>query len=535
MLFTSYEFLGFLAVLVVLYYLVPKRCRWMFLLGASYLFYALAGTEYLAYIFFTTVTVYYAALRIERNADRQTAYLKEHKGQLTKEEKKAYKDRQKSVRLRWILAALLLNLGILAVVKYTNFAIANLNGILHAFGEAFGKGESRQFSFLDLALPMGISFYTFQALGYLIDVYRGTVRAQRNFFRFALFVSFFPQLVQGPISRFGDLSQTLYAEHAFDKRQVSLGLQRILWGYFKKLVIADRMLVGVNAVIGDPEAFQGAWVLVGMFFYALELYADFTGGIDITIGIAQTLGITLQENFERPFFSKSLKEYWRRWHITMGTWFRDYIFYPISVCGFMQKFNKFSRRRLGEAVGKRLPVYLSSFVVWFATGIWHGASWNFIVWGLGNWAVLMVSETLEPLYDRFHQRFGAGGTGYRIFEVLRTFLLVSALRTFDCYRSVPVTFRMFGTLFRARNWNILWDGSCLGLGLSPLDYGILAAGTLLLLAVSLLQRRGSVRERIFAKPYPVRFILWYGLFLTVLLTGAYGVGYDASQFIYNQF
>ncbi len=531
MLFTSYAFLGFVAVLFLLYYIVPRRWQWGLLLGASYLFYALAGTEYLAYILVTTVTVYYTALRIERNADRQTGYLKEHKNELTKEEKKAYKDRQKSIRLRWILAGLLLNLGILAVVKYTNFAIANLNGLLHAFG----KGESRQLSFLDLALPLGISFYTFQALGYLIDVYRGTVRAQRNFFRFALFVSFFPQLVQGPISRFGDLSQTLYAEHAFDKKTFSFGLQRILWGYFKKLVIADRMLVGVNALIGDPEAYQGAWVLVGMFFYACELYADFTGGIDITIGIAQTLGITLQENFERPFFSRSLKEYWRRWHITMGTWFRDYIFYPISVCKFMQKFNKACRRYLGEAVGKRLPVYLSSFVVWFATGIWHGASWNFIVWGLGNWAVLMVSETLEPLYDRFHQRFGAGGKAYRLFEVVRTFLLVSALRTFDCYRSVPVTFRMFGTLFTARNWNILWDGSLLGLGLSLLDYGILAVGVLMLVSVSLLQRHGSVRERIFAKPYPLRFVLWYGLFLTVLLMGAYGVGYDASQFIYNQF
>ncbi len=529
MLFTSYEFLGFIIGLILLYYIVPGRFQWMLLLGASYLFYALAGTEYLAYILATTVTVYHTALRIEENADSQAAYLKEHKARLSKEEKKAYRERQKSLRLGWILAGLLLNLGILAVVKYTNFAIANLNGLLHAFGAA------GQISFVTLALPLGISFYTFQALGYLIDVYRGTVRAERNPFRFALFVSFFPQLVQGPISRFGDLSRSLYEEHPFDGRTVSFGLQRILWGYFKKLVIADRILVGVNTIIGDTERFGGAYVLVGMFFYACELYADFTGGIDITIGIAQTLGITLQENFERPFFSKSLKEYWRRWHISMGTWFRDYIFYPISVSKLMQKCSRSSRRRFGENLGKRLPVYLSSFVVWFATGIWHGASWNFIAWGLGNWAVLMVSETLEPFYDKFHQRFGAGGKGYRVFEVVRTFLLVSALRTFDCYRSVPVTFRMFGSLLTARNWNILWDGSLLGLGLSPLDYGILAAGTLLLVSVSLLQRRGSVRERIAAKPYPVKFVLWYGLFLAVLLMGAYGIGYDASQFIYNQF
>lgn len=305
MLFTSYGFLGFLAVLFLLYYIIPRKCQWGLLLGAGYLFYFLAGAEYVPYLLVTTVTIWFAACRIEDNADRQAAYLKEHRAELSKEEKKAYKDRQKKVRLGWILGGILLNIGILAVLKYTNFAIANINGLLGAFG------RTGRLSFLTLALPLGISFYTFQAVGYLIDVYRGTVRAQRNPFRFALFVSFFPQLVQGPISRFGNLAESLHGEHRFDGKTVSFGLQRILWGYFKKMVIADRMLVGVNAIIGDTDAYHGAYVLVGMFFYALELYADFTGGIDITIGIAQTLGITLQENFQRPFFSKSLKEYWR--------------------------------------------------------------------------------------------------------------------------------------------------------------------------------------------------------------------------------
>lgn len=513
----------------LLYYTAPRRCRQTLLLAAGYLFYYLAGPVYLLYILTTTATVYGAACGIGDNADRQALYLKEHRDTLSREEKRAYRERGKKVRRRWLLGGLGLNLGILAVVKYSNFAIANVNGILQAFG-----GEGR-LSFLNLALPLGISFYTFQALGYLIDVYRGTVEAERRFFRFALFVSFFPQLIQGPISRFGDLAPSLYEVHDFDGKTVSYGLQRILWGYFKKLVIADRMLVGVNAVIGDTEAYGGAYVLAGMLFYGLELYADFTGGIDITIGIAQTLGITLQENFQRPFFSKSLKEYWRRWHISMGTWFRDYIFYPLSVSGPMQRFTRFSRSRFGENAGRRLPVYLASFAVWSATGIWHGASWNFVLWGLGNWAVLMASESLEPLYERFHRRFGASGRGYQAFAVLRTFLLVSVLRTFDCYRSVPVTLGMLGSLVTARNWSILWDGSLLGLGLDMTDFWILLAGTALLLTVSLLQRRGSVRDRIAGMPYPVRFLLWYGLFLTVLLTGAYGVGYDASQFIYNQF
>lgn len=530
MFFTSYQFLGFLAVLFVLYYLIPGRWQWVLLLGASYLFYWMAGPVYLLYISATSVTVFFSARKIEENALRQRMYLKTHREELSAEGKRRYKAGQKRVRFRWLLACLLLNLGILAVVKYTNFVIANVNGLLAA------AGQSRQLSFLTLALPMGISFYTFQAVGYLIDVYRGTVRAESNPFRFALFVSFFPQLVQGPISRFGDLAPSLYAPHSFDARAVSRGLQRMLWGYFKKMVIADRVLTAVSTIVGDTGAYSGAYIFVGMLLYTLELYADFTGGIDITIGIAEALGITVQENFLRPYFSKSLKEYWRRWHISMCSWFRDYLFYPVSTSKGMQKFSKFSRRCLGEAVGRRLPLYVSSFVVWLATGVWHGASWNFIVWGLLNYAVLMLSQELEPLYARFHERFAVGGTfGYRLFQIARTFLLVCCLNLFDCYHSLSDTFRMLASMFTARNWQILWDGSLLSLGLSALDYGILALGTALMLLVSLSQRGGSVRDKLARRAYPVRLAVWYGLFLAVLLMGAYGIGYDASQFIYNQF
>lgn len=212
MFFTSYEFLGFIAVLFLLYYLIPGKFQWMLLLAASYVFYFIAGAEYLIYILATTLTTWYAARRIGQNADRQSAYLKEHKKEMSAEDKKEYKNRQKSIRVRWVLACLLINLGILAVTKYTNFFISNVNGILEALGQA------KRLSFLTLILPLGISYYTFQSIGYLIDVYRGDVPAEQNPFRFALFVSFFPLLIQGPISRFGDLSKTLYEPHSFRGR-----------------------------------------------------------------------------------------------------------------------------------------------------------------------------------------------------------------------------------------------------------------------------------------------------------------------------
>lgn len=503
----SMEFLLFVIAAVTGYYLIPRRFQWVWLLAFSYIYYVSGGIRVTCFLLFTTVTTYFAGRWMEQTAQSM-------------QDKKEEKKRKKQI----LAGTLILNFGVLGVLKYTNFMLDTISSI-----------TGGEFEPLTLLLPLGISFYTFQSMGYLLDVYWGRSQAEHNLFRFALFVSFFPQILQGPIGRFGSLGRQLYASHSLDRKNIEGGFLRILWGYFKKMVIADRILVGVTAIIKDAGTYEGAYVLVGMLFYTLELYADFTGGIDITIGIAQTMGITVQENFNRPYFSKSLKEYWRRWHISMCSWFRDYIFYPFSISKPMQRFTKFSKRRFGDRVGRRLPMYLSSFMVWLATGVWHGASWNFIVWGLGNWAVLMVSEEFEPLYEKFHKRFGAEGKLYAVFQMLRTFMLVCCLNLFDCYASLGDTFRAFASLFTAGNWQVLWDGSLMNLGLSLLDYGILAAGTVLMLVVSLLQRSGSVRAKIGQKPYPLRFAVWYGLFLIVLLMGAYGIGYDASQFIYNQF
>lgn len=531
MLFTSYSFIGFISVVFILYYVLPKKCQWPLLLMASYIFYFIASPSYLIFIAATTVSTYLVSRKLESIKTEQDAYIKANKGNITKDEKKTYKAKMKGKQWKWLLVCLIFNLGILAVLKYTNFVIANINGILEAFH------STNELSFVNLILPMGISFYTFQTMGYIIDVYRGTCKAERNLFKLALFVSFFPQLVQGPISRFNDLAKSLFEEHAFDTKVVSYGLYRILWGYFKKVVIADRILVAVNEIIQNPDVYQGGFVFVGMMFYAFELYADFTGGIDITIGIAQTMGITVTENFRRPYLSKNIKEYWKRWHITMGTWFTDYIFYPISVCKPMLKISKFSRAKFGDAVGKRVPVYLSSFVVWFTTGIWHGASWNFIVWGLMNFVVIMISQELEPLYRKFHHRFQVKDKKwYGAFEIIRTILMMSAIRMFDCYRDVPLTFKMFGNMFTHFDITALTGEAFLGLGLTGADYLLLFVCLVIVVAVSLTEeRKGSVRDLIYASPAVWKYIIFGIMTLVVIVFGAYGIGYDQSQFIYNQF
>ncbi len=529
MLFTSYRFIAFLLVLFFVYYLIPKRFQWKLLLVASYLFYAFAGPKYLIYILATTLSTYYASLRINRIQSVQAGYLKENKGALDRKERKTYKAQMKKKQRQWMIPCMVFNFGVLAVLKYTDFAIGNLNGLLRAFHIA----ELPPLGFL---LPLGISFYTFQTMGYLIDVYRGKYPCERNIGKLALFISFFPQLIQGPISRFDDLKETMFSEHPLDLRNVSFGLERILWGYFKKLVVADKLLVAVNAIVKNPGQYQGAYVLAGMFFYAITLYADFTGGIDVAIGVGQVLGIRIQENFIRPYFSKSIAEYWRRWHISLGAWFREYLFYPISVSKPLLDTSRRCKKRGQDWLSRRLSIYVSSVIVWFVTGIWHGAAWNFIVWGLLNCLVILISEECKPLYEKFHKRFSVKGTfWYRLFEVARTFWLMSFLRALDCYRDVGTTFRMVGTIFTKWNIGELFRGGLMQLGLSAADYGALAIAVLLLLAVSLTARTGSVREKLAARPVAFRYAACFAMFTAILIFGAYGAGYDASQFIYSQF
>lgn len=529
MFFTSWEFLLFLAALFIVYYLIPKKLQWMLLLAANILFYAFAGLSGCIYITVTILTTYTIARRMETIRDNRAKYFSDHKLSLSREEKVAYKKQTKRNTRRWLVLCLVINFGILAVLKYTNFVVPMVSPL-------FMKADAPSI-FLNLILPMGISFYTFQTMGYLIDIHRGKLAAERNVFKFALFVSFFPLLVQGPIARFDSLSQTLYKPHAFDARQISQGLARMLWGYFKKLVIADRILVAVTALISDTGAYQGVYVFYLMVFYALQLYADFTGGIDITIGIAQVLGIRVEENFLRPYFSKNIAEFWRRWHISLGNWFREYLFYPISASRPMLELSKKSRAVLGNGVGKRLPVYVATIVVWFITGLWHGAAWNFIVWGVMIGLIIIISQELSPLYARFHHRFPSLGKsfGYRLFQILRTLFIISSVRILDCYRDVATSFQMFFSMFTKWDWSDLGSGALLGLGLSAADYIVVAFCTALLIAMSLMQRGGGIRERLSSKPYMLRYSLIIVLIVAVLILGAYGAGFDSRQFIYNQF
>ena len=522
--FISYEFIAFIAGLFILYYIIPKKLQQWLLLLASLGFYYCAGWTYLIYIITTATTVYLAGYYIAKQDD----IFDRMKEKASKEQKKMLRREFNSKKKTVMLICLFLNLGILAVTKYTAFVITNINNILPA-----DKGISVP----DLIVPLGISFYTFQAVSYLLDAYWGKCKVQKNYPKFLLFVTFFPQLIQGPISRYGDLSETLYKKHYFDRIMVGQGLQRILWGYFKKLVIADRLSPAISELLAGNKHYTGGYVFIMMIFWAIVLYADFTGGIDITIGIAQMLGIKVEENFERPFFSKNIIEYWRRWHITMGTWFRDYVFYPFSISKPLRKLTTFSKDHFGMKVAKRVAVYLSTMVCWIATGIWHGAAWHFVAWGAVNGIIILISGELEPKYEKFQKKHPAltGSWGYKLFQVGRTFLLMCLIRLFDVYNSAKLAIRQFIHMFTDIFSCPVKASKLLDMGVSMTDYIIVAAGVLLMIIVSMCGRRERVSARLMRTPYIVRYVLLLLLFLATVMLGKYGSGIDAAQFIYNQF
>ena len=524
--FVSYEFMAFVAVLAFVYYLVPRRAQWIVLLVGSAWFYYVCDAAQAIYIAAAIVITYVWSLLIYRMIENEEAHIASLGDDVSRKEKRQHRISFRKKRNCVLAVGIVLLLALLVGTKYLGFILGNIP----IFG---GTGDM----FTDVAIPLGISFFTLQTIGYLVDISRGLISPERNILRLALFIAFFPQLVQGPISRFSELSETLGREHDFNAQNMVFAIERILWGFFKKLVIADRALIYVQEVVNDVPDYRGGMAFICIVIYTLQIYADFTGGIDITIGVAQCFGVKVMENFERPYFSTSLKEYWRRWHISMARWFREYLFYPLSICGWMKAVSGFMGKVFGAGASKKVPVYLSSFIVWFLTGLWHGASWNFVTWGIMNFLILMISEELEPLYARFHNCFAWSNTrGYHIFMIIRTLAMLGILKMFDCFTDLGQMVDMLLSVFEPAGWHEAVSGGLLGFGLAAWDYIILIIGTIIMWAVSMRQEyHGSVRAQIKALPGFVRCIIWCGLFFAVVTLGEYGVGYEAANFIYNQF
>lgn len=506
--FLSIAFLVFLAIGLVCYYCCPKKQRWIVLLMLSLVFYCWGGVTPVLYVIGTAMTVWSSALWINKIHKKNQTYIRENKATLSSEGKKALKAKAKR-KQRWIfITVLLINFGVLAVIKYYNFTLSTLWPHL---------GYEGVFKPIKFLVPMGISFYTFQAISYLIDVYNAKYQAEKNPARFLLFVAFFPQVVQGPIGRYDQLGEQLKEEHKLEHKNLSHGAILMLWGYFTKLIIADRMAPVVATVFNSPGEFGGCVTVIGVFFYAIQLYADFAGGINIVTGAAEMFGIKLAPNFKRPYFATSLGDFWHRWHISLGNWMRDYVFYPFAVSKPVSNMSKALKKK-SVYLSRVLPAVLGNILVFLIVGIWHGAQWSYVFWGLYNGIVLALSAMLEPLFKKVTKKIPKlhGSWVWHIFAVLRTFVVVCIGYYFDRAPTINDAFVMFKQTFLCPMGVQLTDGTLLQLGIDAADYRILIAGMILVFALSFFQERGvCIREWLDKRNVVIRWGLIYMLIFAI--------------------
>jgi len=510
MLFTAFPFIVFLSAVVLAYYLFPGRARVWLLLVANAVFYAFSGWAGMVCVAVTCLTSWYAGRRIDRiTREGET-------GRDAAGDGKAYMKLLKARKRKWMIAAVLLNLAILAVFK-------GMAGV-----SVVGTGAA------SAIMPMGISFYTFKAVSHVIDAYRSKVpdASRESLPRVALFISWFPEIVQGPLSRFGELGATLFEPNGFEPQAFSQGLRRVCFGFFKKLVVADRLFPAIFLVTAAPGEYHSLYILATVFLYMVALYADFTGGIDITIGASLMMGVRVRENFNSPYFAKSIMDYWRRWHITMGLWFRDYLYYPLNSSKIMTIITRPVKKLFGQRAAANANAVIVTMTVWFSIGLWHGATWNFVAWGVANGVVIVVHQQLMGRYERFAAASPFAGTkAFGAIQIVLTFILMSFINNIDLY-SFGDAARSAGRILSGGLLAPLPAGGAGEIGLSAADCAVLAA------AVAFMIIAGALSRTVFkgrVSPAGTCFLQCGILALAVLVFGRYGIGYEARQFVYNQF
>lgn len=495
MLFNSVDFFVFFPFVTFFYFIIPKRFRWIWLLISSYLFYMNYSIKYTVFIIISTLITYISGLLIEK-ADE-------------------IKDKNKSLSLKklWVLLSFASNLGILFSFKYISFFNNILKDLFSKFNLSYNAPK------FNLIVPLGISFYTLQALSYTVDVYRKDVKAQKNPFRYALFVSFFPQVVSGPIGKAKHLLNQFNEEYSFDYERVKNGFLLMLWGYFQKVFVADRLAVLVNTVYNEPSKYRGFEIILANIFFAFQIYCDFCGYSDIARGAAEIMGIRLYNNFKRPYFSKSIREFWRRWHISLSTWFRDYLYIP-----------------LGGKRCSKLRNYMNIMIVFLASGLWHGAAINFIIWGGLHGFYLVFSDILNPYKNIIIKRFKIKTNvfSYKLFQVIITFILVDFAWIFfraDSFKSAKLIIK---NMIAFNPW-IFVNGDLYKLGLDYKDFSMAIIGIAVVLIINLMQRNISLRIELKKQNLLFRWAVYFIAIIVILLFGIYGPEYNAKQFIYSQF
>jgi len=494
MTFNSFVFYPLFIVIVIVNYILPRRWRWVWLLIFSYVFYSLSDVKYSFILLICTGISYIAGRMVSKTKDNK-------------------------LKKVWMLVGVILNIGILFLFKYINFFFNSINTA------AAAAGLQWTFRGIELLYPVGISFYIFQVISYLLDVYSGKVEAEKNFSHFALYVSFFPQLLIGPIERYNHLEPQLLNPRPFEYQEFVDSLVRVGWGLFKKIVIADRLAVVVNTVFTAPQDFNSPKLVVAIFAFSFQIYIDFSAYSDIAIGTANILGIKLVENFKRPYLAKSVIDFWRRWHISLSNWLRDYIFIRLNY--------KHRRKKL-----RKLWISIDVMITFLVSGLWHGASWTFVIWGALHGLYQIIEILTKKIRDKVVKKLNIDRStfAHKTFQILFTFGLVSFAWLFFKANSINEAVHILKSIITLdgitteKAW-IFKDGS---LGLDDKDFWMMTHTLLILIVVEFVQCKHDLLVELNKQPTWFRWAVYYLLFFSITIFGFYGEA-NAVDFVYSQF
>lgn len=528
----SWKFFILLISTIIFYYTLPKKFQWICLLIASLIFYFFTGTFNFVFILISSLSTFFAAKII---GNYNLFYKnKKSKNELDKDQLKELKNHLRNKKRLVLFITLIINFGILAALKYWNTIVNSINTKI-ANDISFllinrGKG---------LLLPLGISFYTFQAVAYLIDVYNEKFCVETKFLRYLLFISFFPQLIQGPINRYDKTGKDLSETHNFDFDNIKHGLLQFLYGLMKKYVVADTLVNFIDTIFDSPyNNYPGSIIITGILMYSAYQYADFSGGIDMVLGVSKLFGINMQPNFRQPYFSITLADFWRRWHISLGLWMKDYVFYPLALTKGMQNLGK-KCSKISKHFGRVIPAGIANIIVFFIVGIWHGPELHYVLWGLYNGMVIALSDLLKPLFTKVTLllKINTKSFGHKIFQIIRTFIIVNIGWYFDRITDVKKSFYFLGNTFSSFGttyFKPLMKTICDSISFAKSKLGLALFGSIIIFIISIIQ---SKNEDIFAyyksRNIVIRWGVLYLFIILFLISRSYSSGSEA--FLYANF
>lgn len=518
----------FLPIVMIIYSVVPKKKRYIFLFLVGLIFFYLISETLIVYLFVTIFITYGIGLWLKKLNDAEEKNIEN----LEKEEKKKVRETFNKKKRMILFLGIALELTMLCMTKYLSFMCLNVNNLLELFHASFRIKEIKIFA------PIGISFYTLQSISYMVDVYRLKFEPNNNILKVGLYLSFFPQIMEGPISRYDDVKDNLFTGENLKYQNICFGTQRIMYGFIKKMVVADRLNSTVALIFNNYSNYNGGIIFIGAILYTIQLYMDFSGIMDIVIGSGEIFNVKLPENFKQPFFSSNISDFWSRWHITLGTWFKDYIFYPISLSKFSRKMTCSLRKKIGNHFGPLAAGALALFAVWFSNGLWHGAGYSFLFFGMYHFVLILLGNIFSPVIKKFYEftKIDKDKLLFKSIRIIKTTIIVIIGELFFRASTLTDGINMFKLIVSNFSLQGLTDGTLLKIGLDGKDYIIIGVTLLIVFVIGVLKEKGIyIREEVSKKPLVVRWCIYYMLILYGLIFGAYLGPYTPIDPMYASF